>query len=122
MTPFSLRKGAANSPGISTDVGSIDILAAAADNTLAVMELKRDRGPDSALGQLARYMGWVRAHLAAGAPVRGVAAVPLPVQWRGASAGAGAGYHAPVYRAVSLDLCGELVGRELAPAAGESYL
>lgn len=35
------------------------------------MELKRERGPDRALGQLARYMGWVRAHLAAGADVRG---------------------------------------------------
>lgn len=55
-----------------TDVGPIDILAVAPDNTLVVMELKRDRGPDSALGQLARYMGWVRAHLAAGAAVRGV--------------------------------------------------
>jgi len=37
-----------------------------------VIELKLDRGPDRALGQLARYMGWVRANLAAGTEVRGV--------------------------------------------------
>jgi hypothetical protein len=55
-----------------TDVGPIDILAIAPDNTVVVIELKRDRGPDRALGQLARYMGWVRTHLAAGAAVRGV--------------------------------------------------
>ncbi len=54
-----------------TDVGPIDILAVAPDGALVVIELKLDRGPDRALGQLARYMGWVRANLAAGAEVRG---------------------------------------------------
>jgi hypothetical protein len=54
-----------------TEVGPIDILAVAPDGTLVVIELKLDRGPDRALGQLARYMGWVRANLAAGAEVRG---------------------------------------------------
>jgi hypothetical protein len=55
-----------------TAVGPIDVLAVAPDGTLVVMELKLDRGPDRALGQLARYMGWVRANLAGEAQVRGV--------------------------------------------------
>jgi hypothetical protein len=54
-----------------TDIGLIDILAVANDGTFVVLELKRDRGSDQTLGQLARYMGWVSTHLAAGAPVRG---------------------------------------------------
>jgi len=54
-----------------TGVGPIDILAVAPDGTFIVFELKRAQGPDRALGQLARYMGWVRANLAAGAEVRG---------------------------------------------------
>ncbi len=29
-----------------------------------MFEVKLDRGPDRALGQLARYMGWVKSHLA----------------------------------------------------------
>jgi hypothetical protein len=38
----------------------------------AEVELKLDRGPDRALGQLARYMGWVKIHLAGDHEVRGV--------------------------------------------------
>jgi len=55
-----------------TDVGPIDILAVDPSGGFMVIELKLDRGPDRALGQLARYMGWVRANLAAGTEVRGV--------------------------------------------------
>lgn len=54
-----------------TDIGLIDILAVASDGTFVVLELKRDRGSDQTLGQLARYVGWVSMHLAAGAAVRG---------------------------------------------------
>lgn len=72
---MSLRlfKDANGRPGREylTDVGLIDILAVASDGTLVVLELKRDRGSDQTLGQLARYVGWVTTHLAAGAPVRG---------------------------------------------------
>jgi len=42
-----------------TDVGPIDILAVDPSGGFMVIELKLDRGPDRALGQLARYMGWV---------------------------------------------------------------
>ncbi|MBB5463604.1 endonuclease NucS domain-containing protein [Paraburkholderia sp. Cpub6] len=56
-----------------TDVGLIDILARdESDGALVVFELKRATSPDRAVGQIARYMGWVHVHLANGRPVRGV--------------------------------------------------
>ena len=55
-----------------TGVGPIDILAIDGSRNFYVFELKLDRGPDRALGQLARYMGWVKTHLAGSNTVRGV--------------------------------------------------
>jgi Endonuclease NucS C-terminal domain len=55
-----------------TGVGPIDILAVDNAGTFFVFELKLDRGPDRALGQLARYMGWAKIHLAGEHDVRGV--------------------------------------------------
>ena len=55
-----------------TGVGSIDILATDTPGNFFVFELKLDRGPDRALGQLARYMGWIKTHLAGNRDVRGV--------------------------------------------------
>jgi endonuclease len=55
-----------------TAVGPIDILAQAEDGAFFVFELKVARGPDRALGQLARYMGWVKSTLAISLPVHGV--------------------------------------------------
>lgn len=49
-----------------TDVGKIDILAVHKSRPAwLVIELKRDQGADSAVGQLLRYMGWVSRHMAA---------------------------------------------------------
>lgn len=56
----------------STDVGFIDLLAKDRPGDLVVFEFKLDRGPDAALGQLLRYMGWCRKNLANGAKVHGV--------------------------------------------------
>jgi hypothetical protein len=56
-----------------TAVGPIDILAVDQDGHFHVFELKLDRGPDRALGQLARYMGWVKINLARDRKVIGVA-------------------------------------------------
>lgn len=43
-----------------TSSGPVDILALDTSNNFVIFELKVDRGPDKALGQLMRYMGWVR--------------------------------------------------------------
>src|SRR6266496_2219513 len=56
----------------STDVGFIDILAQDSSGNYFVFELKLDRGPDRTLGQLARYMGWIKIHLARDKSVSGV--------------------------------------------------
>jgi endonuclease len=55
-----------------TDVGFIDILAVDEDGGFVVFELKRASVADRAVGQLARYMGWVRHTIGRGKPVRGV--------------------------------------------------
>ena len=52
--------------------GPIDILAVDDDGTFYVFELKRARSPDHAIGQLARYMGWVGQTIGKGREVRGV--------------------------------------------------
>jgi len=55
-----------------TDVGPIDVLAEDSNGGLVVFELKLSKGPDRAVGQALRYMGWVSKHLAAGKKVSGV--------------------------------------------------
>ncbi|WP_249226235.1 endonuclease NucS domain-containing protein [Burkholderia thailandensis] len=54
------------------EIGRIDILAVDQEQGFVVFELKRGNAPDRAIGQLARYMGWVKTHLANGRPVHGV--------------------------------------------------
>jgi hypothetical protein len=55
-----------------TAVGPIDILAIDDSGAFVVFELKRARSPDHAIGQLSRYMGWVRNTIGTGKEVRGV--------------------------------------------------
>jgi len=57
-----------------TDVGPIDILARDRSNQdWVVIELKKGRSSDAVVGQLLRYMGWVKRHKAAeGEGVRGI--------------------------------------------------
>lgn len=55
-----------------TDVGPIDILATSQVGDFYVFELKLGRGPDAALGQILRYMGWVQQYLCAGKQVFGI--------------------------------------------------
>lgn len=55
-----------------TAVGPIDILAIDDSGGLVVFELKRARSPDHAIGQLSRYMGWVKNTIGKGKEVRGV--------------------------------------------------
>jgi len=52
---------------------SIDILAIDTQNCFVVIELKVSKGYDRAVGQLLRYMGWIKKHLAEpGQFVRGI--------------------------------------------------
>lgn len=56
----------------NTEMGRIDILAVDKEGGLLVVELKVERGPDQVCGQILRYLGWVKRHLAKGRPVRGL--------------------------------------------------
>jgi RecB family endonuclease NucS len=48
-----------------TGVGKIDILARHKERPAwPLVELKRDRAADQVLGQVLRYMGWIKLHLA----------------------------------------------------------
>lgn len=55
-----------------TAVGFIDILAIDEDENFYVFELKRSRGSDKVIGQIARYMGWVSATIGKDKKVCGV--------------------------------------------------
>lgn len=55
-----------------TAVGPIDILARDKTGSFFVFELKRASSPDKAVGQLARYMGWVKQTIGKGQEVHGV--------------------------------------------------
>jgi endonuclease len=59
---------------LSTPVGRLDLLCIdTTTNDLVVVELKRGHSADRVVGQVARYMGWVRTHLAAaGQGVEGI--------------------------------------------------
>ncbi|OLS22506.1 MAG: Endonuclease NucS [Candidatus Heimdallarchaeota archaeon LC_3] len=54
-----------------TEVGPIDILAVK-NSEYIVIELKVKRTSDHVVGQIQRYMAWVKRHLANGKSVRGI--------------------------------------------------
>lgn len=58
-----------------TDVGIMDLLCRRPNGDLLVIELKRARSSDQAVGQISRYIGWVKAHLAGEASVFGLVLV-----------------------------------------------
>jgi len=55
-----------------TKVGRIDILAIDSDKNFVVIEIKQGIAKDDALGQLLKYMGWVKKNLAKDKEVKGV--------------------------------------------------
>ena len=71
---LSLYVDATDRDGVEypTDVGRIDILAVDETGAFVVFELKRAHSPDRAIGQLSRYMGWVKHTIGKGQQVRGV--------------------------------------------------
>ena len=56
----------------TTAVGKIDILAQDEGGNFVIFELKLTHAPDRAIGQILRYMGWVKRCLAGEKSVRGV--------------------------------------------------
>ena len=56
-----------------TDIGIIDLLVKEkATGNYVVIELKRDQTSDATVGQILRYIGWVKAKLAQGKKVKGI--------------------------------------------------
>ena len=55
---------------INTDIGRIDILAKDTKGSLVIIEIKVGEAKDSAIGQIARYLGWYTE--TEGGPVRGI--------------------------------------------------
>jgi len=53
------------------DGGIIDLLTVTEDGSFVVIEFKRDKTSDEAVGQVLRYMGWVKKHLSPAKTVRG---------------------------------------------------
>ena len=64
----------------NTGLGEIDILARdRSTGDWVVIELKKGHESDRVVGQLMRYMGWIRKHKAgAGEKVRGIIITGLP--------------------------------------------
>ncbi len=55
-----------------TDIGFIDVLGIDSDGEFYVFELKRGMGSDKVVGQLTRYMGWVRNTIGSNTKTNGV--------------------------------------------------
>lgn len=55
----------------STDVGEIDLLCKKR-NDFVIIELKKGRSSDKVVGQISRYIGWVKEKLAKGNNVQGI--------------------------------------------------
>lgn len=75
LHPEAIEKGlriVENGTEYSTDVGNIDLLSKDKDGNFVVMELKKFRESDRALGQLQRYIGWVKEERAGGEIPRGI--------------------------------------------------
>lgn len=56
----------------STDIGTIDLLCVDKDNKFVIIEIKKEKGSDKTIGQISRYMGWVKQKLVNNNAVRGI--------------------------------------------------
>lgn len=55
-----------------TEIGRIDLLCIDKSGLFTVVEFKREKAPDKAVGQILRYIGWVYHNLSPGNMVRGI--------------------------------------------------
>ncbi len=60
----------------ANDAGRIDLLCVDKSGDFVVVELKKNMPSDKVVGQISRYMGWVKKHLAEGKEVRGIIVAP----------------------------------------------
>ncbi|MEM2619415.1 MAG: endonuclease NucS [Candidatus Hadarchaeales archaeon] len=73
--PEAIERGLSLEEGgveYQTDVGRIDLLCRDENGHFVVVELKKTEASDKALGQLLRYMGWIKEKKAGGKKVRGI--------------------------------------------------
>lgn len=71
--PLSLYKTEdQNGRQFPADTWSIDFLALDVENNFVVIELKRGRSSDSVVGQILRYIAWVKDNLEGGKKVSGI--------------------------------------------------
>ncbi len=76
LDKFTDKDGNEGKQYYTEDAGYIDILAKDKKGNFVVFELKKGRKNDEVIGQVLRYVGWVRKNLAAkGEEVRGVIVV-----------------------------------------------
>lgn len=59
----------------STDIGIIDLLCIDKDKKFVILEIKKEKGSDKTIGQITRYMGWIKKNLANNKEVRGIVIV-----------------------------------------------
>jgi len=55
-----------------TDIGIIDLLCVDKDNKFVIIEIKKEKGSDKTIGQITRYMGWVKQKLSNNQQVQGI--------------------------------------------------
>lgn len=73
---LQLYKGIRGKEFPAEDVGRIDLLCVDKSGNFVVVELKKSMPSDKVVGQISRYMGWVKKNLADGKEVRGIIVAP----------------------------------------------
>lgn len=73
---LQLYKGIQGKEFPADDAGRIDLLCVDKSGDFVVVELKKNMPSDKVVGQISRYMGWVKKKLAEGKEVRGIIVAP----------------------------------------------
>lgn len=73
---LQLYKGIQGKEFPADDAGRIDLLCVDKSGDFVVVELKKNMPSDKVVGQISRYMGWVKKNIAEGKEVRGIIVAP----------------------------------------------